>query len=98
MIRAKGISRWNGGKIDQELQLFSPKLGQKARVIVLNKVDKPGTRAVAEKLRNALKPLNPDIWVISAVTGEGLEELRDHLAVLLEKSRQADEHEKERSQ
>ena len=59
-------------------------------MIVLNKVDKPGTRPVAEKLRNALKPLNPDVWVISAVTGEGLEELRDHLAVLVEKSRQAD--------
>jgi GTP-binding protein len=68
--------------VNQELRLFSPKLGQKSRVIVLNKVDKPGTRAVADKLRNALKPLNPDVWVISAITGEGLEALRDHLAVL----------------
>jgi len=76
--------------VNQELRLFSPKLDQKSRAIVLNKVDKPGTRAVAEKLRNALKPLNPDVWVISAVTGEGLEELRDYLAVLVEKSREAD--------
>ncbi len=76
--------------VNQELRLFSPSLGQEAQVIVLNKVDKPGTRPVAAKLRNALESLNPDVWVISAITGEGLEQLKDHLAMLVEKARQAD--------
>ncbi|MCK4488364.1 MAG: GTPase ObgE [Desulfobacterales bacterium] len=76
--------------VNQELRQFSPSLGRKPQVIALNKVDKPGTHAVAEKLRNALQPLNPDVWVISAITGEGLERLRDHLAGLVEKVRQAE--------
>ncbi|HID30536.1 MAG TPA: GTPase ObgE [Desulfobacterales bacterium] len=73
--------------VNQELRKFSPALAQKAQVIVLNKIDKPGTLAVAQELRNAFQPLNPDVWVISAVTGEGLEQLRDHLAGLVEKGR-----------
>ncbi len=76
--------------VNQELQLFSPALGQKSQVIVLNKVDKPGARAVAERLRNALEPLNPDVWVISAITGEGLQELRGHLAGLVYKTREGE--------
>jgi GTP-binding protein len=84
--------------VNQELALFSPSLGQEAQVIVLNKADKPGTRAVAARLRNALESLNPDVWVISAITGEGLEQLRDHLAMLVEKARQTDYEEIEKTQ
>ena len=73
--------------VNQELQQFSQALAQKAQVIVLNKVDKPGTLAVAQELRNAFQLLNPDVWVISALTGEGLEQLRYHLAGLVEKGR-----------
>ncbi|UCD88030.1 MAG: GTPase ObgE [Desulfobacterales bacterium] len=76
--------------VNEELRQFSPSLGQRAQVIVLNKVDKPGTRAVAEELRNILEPLNPDIWVISAIKGEGVEPLKDHLAGLVEEARQAE--------
>jgi len=76
--------------VNQELRRFSSPLDQKAQVIALNKVDKTGTWAVAEKLRNALEPLNPDIWVISALTGEGLEQLKNHLARLVEKARLVD--------
>jgi selenocysteine-specific translation elongation factor len=59
-------------------------------VIALNKVDKAGAREIAHKLRNVLEPLNPDVWVISAAEGEGLQELKDHLVRLVEASRQAD--------
>jgi GTP-binding protein len=76
--------------INQELREFSPTLGRRAQVIVLNKVDKPGTRAVAGTLRTVLEPLNPDVWVISAIKGEGLKRLKNHLARLVEKARQAD--------
>jgi len=75
--------------INQELRLFNPNLAQKSQVLVLNKVDKPGLRALADKVRNYLEPLNPDIWVISALTGEGLEPLKDHLAGLVDKARRA---------
>jgi GTP-binding protein len=76
--------------INQELRQFSPALGRRAQVIVLNKVDKPGTRAVARRLRTVLEPLNPDVWVISAIKGEGLKRLKNHLAQLVRKARQAD--------
>ncbi|MBW1739789.1 MAG: GTPase ObgE [Deltaproteobacteria bacterium] len=83
--------------VNRELRLFSPSLGEKKQVIVLNKVDKPGARAVAEKIRSALEPLNPDIWVISALTGEGLGRLKVHLARLVEKTRQANDNPMEKT-
>jgi len=84
--------------VNQELLQFSSSLAQKAQVIVLNKVDKPGNRVVAKKLRNALEPLNPDVWVISALTGEGLEPLSLHLAALVEEARQADHDKTEKAE
>jgi len=84
--------------VNQELLEFSPSLAQKAQVIVLNKVDKPGNQAVAKKLRNALEPLNPDVWVISALTGEGLEPLCLHLAALVEKVRRTDHDKTEKTE
>jgi len=76
--------------VNEELRQFSPALSQKAQVIVLNKVDKSGTRAVTAKLRKALETLNPDIWVISAIKGDGIESLMEHLAGVVEKARQAE--------
>lgn len=70
--------------INRELQLFSPTLAQEPQVVVLNKIDKPGARALAGKARESLRRLNPDIWVISALTGEGLEPLKGHLAELMD--------------
>jgi GTP-binding protein len=76
--------------VNEELRRFSPSLEQRTQVIALNKVDKAGAREIAHKLRNVLEPLNPDVWVISAAEGEGLQELKDHLVRLVEASRQAD--------
>ena len=75
--------------INRELQLFSPTLAQEPQVVVLNKIDKPGARALAGKARESLRRLNPDIWVISALTGEGLEPLKGHLAELMDGIRRA---------
>lgn len=57
---------------------------------MLNKVDIDGTQTIAEKLRLALEPLNPDVWIISAITGEGLEKLKRHLSKLVIKTRESD--------
>jgi GTP-binding protein len=74
--------------INQELRQFSPTLADKPQVVVLNKVDKDGTRTIAEKLRLALESLNSDVWIISAKTGEGLDELKHHLSKLVIKARE----------
>jgi GTP-binding protein len=81
--------------INQELRQFSAALGRRTQVVVLNKVDKPGTRAVARTLRTHLEPLNPDVWVISAIKGEGLKRLKNHLARLVAKARQVDHNDTE---
>lgn len=76
--------------VNQELRLFDPPLGDKAQVVVLNKIDKPGARAVAQMARKVLEPLNPDVWLISGLTGEGVEELKSHLAGLVNRARTAE--------
>ncbi len=75
--------------INRELELFNPKLSKESQVIVLNKIDKPEVSALASKVIKALKPVNSDIWVISALTGEGLDPLKAHLAELVEDTKKA---------
>ncbi len=74
--------------INQEIQKFAPNLAQRTQLVVLNKVDKPGAVALADRARKALKPINTDIWVISSLTGEGLVPLKTRLAELVEGTRQ----------
>jgi GTP-binding protein len=73
--------------INRELELFNPKLAQESQVIALNKVDTLGGRALAEEVVEALKSRNSDIWIISALTGEGVDALKSHLGRLVEKAR-----------
>jgi GTP-binding protein len=73
--------------VNEELRQFSSSLAQKPQLVVLNKVDKDDSRAVAEKVQMALKPLNPDVWIISALTGEGLDPLTGYLTRLVTEAR-----------
>ncbi|HTN51806.1 MAG TPA: GTPase ObgE [Anaeromyxobacter sp.] len=65
--------------IDRELALHSPELARKPQVVAVNKVDVPEARAAGEKLRKLLgrrkRPV--PVHLLSAVTGEGLQELLD---------------------
>ncbi len=70
--------------INRELAAFNPQLAQKRQVVVLNKIDQPGTSAMVEKAIAALRPRNPDVWAISALTATGLEPLRARLASLVQ--------------
>ena len=72
--------------INRELETFNPKLLKKPQVIALNKIDQPGTSALAENAVQALKRWNPDVWLISALTGEGLEALKQHLGTRIEQA------------
>jgi GTP-binding protein len=72
--------------INKELETFNPQLSGKRQVVALNKIDQPGTAVLAEKAKAALAPLNPDVWIISARTGEGLDGLKEHLQTLVEQN------------
>jgi GTP-binding protein len=72
--------------INKELEAANPGLSGKPQVVVLNKVDKAGVRDLALKAREALAGVNPDTWIISALTGEGVERLKAHLAELVQQA------------
>jgi len=59
--------------INNELSRYSEKLAQKAQVVVLNKMDLPGTKEQALAFTRALKDIQ--IHCLSAATGEGTKEL-----------------------
>ena len=62
----------NFGKIEEELELYGENVYSKPRVIVANKMDMPG----AEKNKEILeKKINKKVWPISALNGEGLDDL-----------------------
>ena len=65
--------------VQQELEGYDPELPGRVRVVVLNKTDVPGTRAVARKLMKALAG-DRRVVAASARDGEGLEALVDAVA------------------
>jgi GTP-binding protein len=66
--------------IRRELTAFDPELGSRPEVIVVTKADLPGAKEVCERLAEAAKG---NVLLISAVTGQGLNELVGAIAILL---------------
>jgi GTP-binding protein len=74
----------------EELQKYSPELLKKPQVVILNKVDALSDRSYVEKLKEFFeKEYNLPVFVISALTGEGLENLKWELRKLVEKVKSA---------
>jgi GTP-binding protein len=68
--------------INQELVMYDEKLVKKPQIVVLNKLDLPGVRKAAEIFQSALK--NKKILLISALAGQGLEQLKSKIVHLLD--------------
>ena len=68
--------------INQELVMYDEKLVKKPQIVVLNKLDLPGVRKAAEIFQSALK--DKKILLISALTGQGLEQLKSKIVRLLD--------------
>lgn len=68
--------------INQELGMYDEKLVQKPQIVVLNKLDLPGIRKAAEIFQSALK--DKKVLLISALTGQGLEQLKSQIVRLLD--------------
>ncbi len=62
-------------KINQELKLYSEKLTQKPQIVVGTKIDALTDRSKIEKLKEYFNKKGYPFFAISAVTGEGLNEL-----------------------
>lgn len=62
--------------INRELELFDPALAEKQQIVVANKMDLPESEAKFQHLEKFLPPAFRPACAISAVTGEGLQELK----------------------
>jgi len=71
--------------INQELVQYNPLLTQKQQIIVLNKMDLPGTGQAAEAFEAAMDD-DRQIFRISAAARKGIDPLKLKLAELLDKS------------
>ena len=65
--------------VNRELELYSPELAKKPQIVVANKIDALSDRGLLDKLRNYFESRGYESYAISAVTGEGLEELKEAL-------------------
>jgi GTP-binding protein len=71
-------------KTNEELRLFNPALGEKLQLVAVNKIDLPSVRTRLPELRRMLGGIEPPVYFISAATGEGIAELMNKTAELLQ--------------
>jgi GTP-binding protein len=69
--------------INQELQLFNPRLAEKPQVVALNKMDLPEVRERWPEIKRALESRGVEPMIVSAVTGEGIDTLLRRTATRL---------------
>lgn len=70
-------------KINEELKKYSEKLATRKQIIVANKIDSMQDDENYKSLEKLAKENNIEIYKISAVTGEGLNELFNHVAEII---------------
>ncbi len=90
--------------INNELALYADELAQRPRIVVANKIDVPGTEEVADKLEEVVRadslaaaggneyadsPIDPKLYRISALTGQGVEALKAAIATKVHELREA---------
>jgi GTP-binding protein len=77
----------NFALINTELERYDPKLASKPQLVVFNKIDIPEVKEQAEQLRPDFIAQGHEVFLISAVTREGVKELVQVAATRLEESR-----------
>lgn len=90
--------------INRELALYADELASRPRIVVANKIDMPGTEEICEELARRVKqdsiqaaggdefspsPVDPKLYRISALTGEGVESLKSAIAAKVRELREA---------
>jgi GTP-binding protein len=84
LVHIIDISGWERGvqaivdnyhQVNHELGQFNSELLDKPQIVALNKIDVLADRAPLEELLAAFREMGPAVHAISAVTGEGTQEL-----------------------
>ncbi|MGH7847727.1 MAG: GTPase ObgE [Candidatus Binatia bacterium] len=80
--------------VNRELELFDPSLLEKPQILVANKIDLPAAGEKVALLKAVVTQRNIPFCALSALSGEGLAELRNWIAQMLErgKPKSAAEH------
>jgi len=71
--------------INRELSLYNEALGKKPQIVVLNKLDLPGTAEAAASFKSACT--EQEVLTISALEGNGLDKLKSKILQYLEKAK-----------
>ncbi len=94
--------------INRELAFYADELASRPRIVVANKIDVPGTEEVARKLAERVRadsleaaggdefadsPIDPTLYRVSALTGEGIDSLKAAIATKVHDLREADRRE-----
>lgn len=69
--------------INEELKKYSEKLSKRKQIIVANKIDSMQDENLYKELENLAKENNMEIYKVSAVTGQGMEELLARVSEVL---------------
>jgi GTP-binding protein len=77
-------------EINEELGKFHPSLLEKPQLAVLNKIDLPAIRERVSQIRDFFRQRGVDLLAISALTGEGVDEVVREIGKRWEKIRGAD--------
>jgi GTP-binding protein len=70
--------------LNHELKAYDPSLQEKTQLVALNKVDLPLVREKATDIENQFEKMGHRLYLISGQTGEGVEELIEAVAQVLE--------------
>lgn len=71
-------------KINTELSLYDPLLGQKPQVVVINKIDIEAVSGRISEFKQAFKESGLSVCFVSAATGQGVEKLMTEVDRLLQ--------------
>lgn len=89
--------------INRELALYADELAARPRIVVVNKIDVPGAEEVADRLAERVRedsiaaaggdefapsPVDPKLYRISALTGEGVDGLKAAIATKVHELRE----------
>lgn len=67
--------------LQDELNLYNPKITKKEQMVLINKIDlMPQDKKDIDKIRSSFAKIGFESLAISALTGEGLDELKDFIA------------------
>ncbi len=72
--------------VNKELAMYNQELTEKPQIVVLNKMDLPDVREAAKKFQDAIK--EKQVVFISALTGQGIENLKSKIIRLLDSLRE----------